>query len=78
FAIFTALVFGNAIRYAKPFWGLPRFWGLLTLFAVFHFGVGFAVLSSVTTIGLIDFAVVTPIEYLALAAYLSHFLNRKP
>lgn len=77
FAILTAFIFGNAIRYTKPFWGLPRFWGLLALFAVFHFGVGLAVLSRVTTVGLVDFLIVTPIEYFALDVYLSHFLNRK-
>ena len=35
FAILTAIIFGNAIRYTKPFWGLRRFWGLLAAFAVF-------------------------------------------
>jgi len=39
--------------------------------------VGFAVLSQVKTVGLVDFLLVTPIEYFALDVYLTHFLNRK-
>jgi hypothetical protein len=73
FAIMTALVFGNAIRYSKQFWGSSRFWPALLLFSILHLVLGFLVVSRLTKVGMIQFAVVTPIEYFALVAYLGLF-----
>jgi hypothetical protein len=77
FALMTAFVFGNAIRYSKPFWRWPRLWGLLLLFSLLHFGLGLLIIPKLTRIGLIHFAVATPIEYFVLTACLRRFLNRK-
>lgn len=72
----TALVFGNAIFRSNPAWDRPKFWKLLALFSVLHFGLGFAVLWHLHQVGLIDFFIVTLIEHAALNAYLGQFLNR--
>ena len=76
FAIMTALVFGNAIFRSNPAWDRSKFWKLLAVFSVLHFGLGFAILWHLHQVGLIDFFIVTFIEYAALNAYLGHFLNR--
>jgi hypothetical protein len=75
FSILTALVFGNAIRYSKSYWSSVRFWGLLIVFSLPHFIVGFLVLSKVTKLGLIRFAMVTPVEYFFLDSFLRRFLK---
>jgi hypothetical protein len=73
FVIMTALVFGNAVRYFRSSWSSPKFWGLLILFSVPHFILGFVVLSNVARLGLIQFAVVTPVEYFVLDTFLRRF-----
>ncbi len=75
FAIMTAFVFGNAIRYSRPAWGSPKFWMLLVLFSILHFGLGFLVVSKLANVGLIHFALATPVEYFALTACLGQLLN---
>jgi len=75
FAIMTAFVFGNAIRYSKHFWGLSRFWRALLLFSILHLILGFLIVSRLTKVGMIHFALATPIEYFALVAYLGLFIK---
>jgi hypothetical protein len=75
FAIMTALVFGNAIRNFKHLWAARKFWRLLILFVVAHVILGVLLLSRITNIGLIQFAVATPIEYFALMSFLKTFLK---
>jgi hypothetical protein len=77
FGIMTALVFGNAIRHSEPFWRSRRFWGLLAVFSILHFGFGFVVLLRLRQVGLIEFLVATLIENALLNACLGRFLNRK-
>jgi hypothetical protein len=77
FGIMTAFVFGNTIRYSGPLWRVRKFWVLLGIFSVAHFVFGFLILSRISKIGLIHFAAITPIEYFALTAYLTHFLSQK-
>jgi hypothetical protein len=75
FAIMTALVFGNAIRYSKSRWTRPKFWGLLALFLFLHLAVGLAALWRLTQVGLIQFFLATVIEISVLSAYLGRFLS---
>jgi hypothetical protein len=77
FVIMTAFVFGNAIWYSKPFWRQPKFWGLLAIFSVFHFGLGFAILLRLGKVGLIAFFLATLVEYYILDIYLGWFLTPK-
>ncbi|SRR6266513_385432 len=77
FGIMTVFVFGNAIRYSKPFWRWPKFWGVLALFSIIHFGLGFFVVLRLTNVSLIHFAIATPIEYFALTTCLGRFLNKE-
>ncbi len=74
-AIMTALVFGNAIRYSRHLWALSKFWGFLSVFLIAHLAVGVLFLSRVEKIGLIHFAILTPIEYFALTALLGRFVT---
>lgn len=75
FLIMTALVFGNAIRYSRPYRGSRKFWGLLALFLAIHFISGFLIVPKVTNVGLIHFAIATPVEYFALMGCLRWLLN---
>jgi hypothetical protein len=75
FAIMTALVFGNAVRYSKRFWCLSRFWGALLLFSILHLVLGFIIVSRITKVGLIQFAAATLIEYFVLDSYLGLFIK---
>ncbi len=77
FSIMTGLVFLNAFRSQRDHWSQRRFWGLMTLFSVFHFGVGLTIVSRLGKVGLIGFALATLLEYFALSAYLDHFMRRK-
>lgn len=74
FAIMSAFIFGNAIRYSKSLWTLRRFWWALASFLLVHLIVGFAVLKRFPTVRLIDFVVVGVAEYLMLNAYLGRAL----
>jgi hypothetical protein len=76
FAILTAFVFGNAIRYSKPFWGSRKFWAFLALFSVVHLGLGVPVLLRLTNIPLLYFALITPIEYFILTTCRDRFVVR--
>lgn len=75
FAIMTGLVFLNAFRSRRVYWSERRFWVLMGLFSMLHFAVGILVVTRLTKVGLIDFAVATLVEYFALSAYLDHFMR---
>jgi len=75
FAIMTTLVFGYAIRDYRSSWSAPKFWALVVLFSLPHFIAGFFVVSNLARLGLIHFAVVTPVEYFVLDAFLRRFLK---
>ncbi|HVH88328.1 MAG TPA: hypothetical protein VM912_16530 [Terriglobales bacterium] len=75
FAGMTAIVFGCAIRASRRIWGKQTFWRLLALFFAVHSGLGVFLLLRVPTVPLVLYAVLTAIEYAALAAYLSYFLD---
>jgi hypothetical protein len=77
FAIMTGLIFLNAFRSHRDYWNQRKFWVLMTLFSIFHFVVGFIVVSRLGRVGLISFALVTVLEYFALSGYLDHFLRRE-
>ncbi|MBS1852390.1 MAG: hypothetical protein JST79_15900 [Acidobacteria bacterium] len=74
FAGMTVIIFGNAIRAYRRFWGRRRFWLFLGLFSSVHSCLGVIVLLRVA-VPLWLYAVLTGPEYLLLAAYLDYFLN---
>jgi hypothetical protein len=76
FAIMTGLVFLNAFRSPKVYWSERRFWMFMAVFSMFHFAVGILVVTRLAKVGLIDFAIATPLEYFALSAYLEYFMRR--
>jgi len=77
FFILTLLLFWWTIRAYVPFWNNPRFWKFLVAFAVVHLVLGVGTLLRTTRASLLPFMVITPLEYYALSAYLSHFLIPK-
>jgi hypothetical protein len=77
FAIMTGIVFLNGIRSYRASWGQRRYWVLLAIFSILHFGVGFIIVSRLGKVGLINFAIATIVEYFVLRAYLDHLLNRR-
>jgi hypothetical protein len=70
FAGMTAIVFGYAIRQSRALWSSNRFWVLLSIMFAVHVGLGVLVLLSVTAAPLAFFAVLTPVEFAAVAAFL--------
>jgi hypothetical protein len=78
FAGMTAIVFGYAIRACRQSWGKQKFWMLLGLFFAVHSGFGALILTRVSTVSLMLYAVLTGPEYLLLAAYLGFFLAGGP
>lgn len=72
----SAIVFGYAIRNNRSSWGQPRFWGLLAIFALFHFAAALAILLRTLVIPMLYYGVATGIEYFVLSVYLSHFLGQ--
>lgn len=75
FAGMTGIVFGYVIRACRRFWERQKFWLFLALFFAGHSGAGVFVLLRVPVVPLMVYAVLIPIEYLALAAYLGYFLD---
>jgi hypothetical protein len=47
------------------------------LFLIFHFGLGLLIVPKLTNVGLIHFAIATPIEYFALTACFRRLLHRE-
>lgn len=77
FAIMTALVFGNIIRYAGALRRVPRFWIFLGVFSITHVVFGILILSRITETGLVQFAAATVIEYLILRALITRLVTAK-
>lgn len=75
FAMMTAFVFGNAIRFCMHFWSVRKLWVSLGLLLIFHCIMGLLILSRVAQIGLVHFAIFTPVEYFALIAFLSRLVQ---
>jgi hypothetical protein len=78
FGIMTALVFGNGIKFSRHLWNRRMFWIVLGGFVVLHLIVGVLAVSKAEKVGLLAFAVATPIEYFALVNLVEWFLTRKP
>ena len=77
FAGMTAIVFGYTIHACRRSWGNQKFWALLALFFVVHSGLGVFVLLNEPVVPLVLYALLTPIEYAVLTAYLGYFLTSK-
>jgi hypothetical protein len=77
FTVMTLLVFWWAVRAYRRFWANARFWRLLAIFVVVHVTLGTGLLLRTKTVSLFPFAVITPVEYIILSAYLSRFLVQK-
>ncbi len=75
FAGMTAIVFGYGIRSSRRLWGKQKFWVLLSFFFAVHSSLGTFALTRVQVVPLAFYAILTPIEYVVLTAYLSFFLN---
>lgn len=78
FAGITAIVFGNAIRSCgrQGLWRRRKFWVLLGLFFAVHCVLGVVLLMRVATAPWVLYAVLAGPEYVVLAMYLGHFLER--
>jgi hypothetical protein len=78
FAGITAIVFGNAIRSCgrRRLWRRRKFWVLLGLFFAVHCVLGVVLLMRVATAPWVLYAVLAGPEYVVLAMYLGHFLDR--
>ena len=77
FAIMTGLILLNAVRPYRSFWKQHRYWALLSVFVIVHFGIGFVIVSRLEKASLTNFAFFTLIEYFAMTAYFDHFLKPK-
>lgn len=75
--ITSVTVFGYGIRSYSSFYRKPKFWVLLTLFALVHFCVSFAILAATPEVPLLYIAPVAGIECLVLSVYLSFFLKSR-
>jgi hypothetical protein len=76
FAGMTGVVFGYAIKAGLRPQARRKFWVLLGLLFAVHCGVGVVVLLRVDVVPLLLYAVLGPIEYLALGACISSFLGK--
>ncbi len=77
FAVMTALVFGDTIRVNRHLWRSLRFWLLLGAFFAVQCGLGILLLWTVTKVGAVLWALLIPLNYLALSTYLGFFLDSK-
>lgn len=77
FAVMTAIVFGGAIHMNRRWWRIPRFWLLLSSFLAVQSALGAAILSAVTKVYTIVWAVLIPLDYFALGAYLAFCLDSR-
>ena len=77
FGIMTTLVFGNGIRFSRHLWNSRKFWIVLAGFAALHLIVGVPAVSRAEKLGLVWFAVATPIEYFTLVNCLEWLLTPK-
>ena len=78
FGIMTAFVFGNGIRFSRQLWDRRMFWVVSGGLAVLHVVVGVLAVSRAEKVGLLSFAVATPVEYFALVNCFEWFFPRKP
>lgn len=77
FAAMTALVFGDTIRTTRRRWGSLRFWLLLGAFFAAQCGLGILLLWTVAKVPTMLWALLIPLNYIALSAYLGSFLDSK-
>ena|SRR5215813_8310160 len=77
FGIMTILVFGNAIRFSRHLWNKRIFWIVLATFALLHLIVGVLAVLKAEKVGLLAFAVATPIEYFAFVNFVEWVSTRR-
>jgi len=75
FAGMTGINFGYAIQAGLRSRARRKFWVLLGLALAVHCGVGIFVLLRVDVVPLLLYAVLAPIEYAVLTAYIDFFLG---
>jgi hypothetical protein len=74
----TALVYGYALQDHRRSWGRPRFWLTFIVALLLQAGAGIAMLWKAERVGLLVWALLTPANQAALAAYFSAVLSDAP
>jgi hypothetical protein len=75
FTVITGIVFGDTMRLNRRWWRERRFWLLLGTFFAIQCGVGLVVLGMVAKVPAMVWVIFMPLDYVALGAYLSYFLE---
>ena len=66
FAILTALVFGNTVRFSPDRRHSRRFWTTWAILLAAHLAGGILILLRITRIGMLQFFIILPFEYILL------------